>query len=75
MPKGDPGLLLPEEPSGGDEKAEESGPSPLVLLLVVAVLVVGGYFLAVKLRDVGRLQDCLMQGRTNCAPISRGSSP
>jgi hypothetical protein len=31
-----------------------------------------GYFLAIKLRDMGRIQDCVMSGRTNCAPVSGG---
>jgi hypothetical protein len=42
-------------------------------LLIAAVLVIGlGYFLSMKLRDMGRIQDCAMSGRTNCAPISGG---
>ena len=49
---------------------EPSGPSPLTMLIVAVILTVGGYFLSVKLRDLGRMQDCLMQGRTNCAPLS-----
>ena len=40
------------------------------MLIVAVILTVGGYFLSVKLRDLGRMQDCLMQGRTNCAPLS-----
>ena len=47
----------------------DRGPSALVLLLVAAVLVIGGYFLAVKLKDMVRLQNCILSGRTNCAPI------
>ena len=49
---------------GGDH-----GPPPLVLLVVAIAVVVGGYLLSVKLRDIGRMEDCLMSGRTNCAPI------
>jgi hypothetical protein len=29
-------------------------------------------YLVNKLRDSARLQDCQMQGRTNCAPIDTG---
>jgi hypothetical protein len=40
-------------------------------MLVVAILVVvGGYFLSVKLKEMGRMQDCVMSGRSNCAPIT-----
>lgn len=40
------------------------------MLVVAVVVVVGGYFLAVKLKDMARMQDCVMSGRTNCAPIA-----
>jgi hypothetical protein len=58
-----------EPPSSEDSKAEQ-GPSALVMLVVTVLLVVGGYFLAIKLKDMARLQDCVMSGRTNCAPIA-----
>ncbi len=47
----------------------DHGPSALLLLGVAVVLVVGGYFLAVKLKSMVQLQNCVMSGRTNCAPI------
>jgi hypothetical protein len=46
------------------------GPSRMTLLIAVLVMVGLGYFLVVKLRDMARIQDCAMSGRTNCAPIS-----
>jgi hypothetical protein len=42
-------------------------------LIFLLVLVVVGLFLASKLRGVSELQDCVMSGRTNCAPIDAGS--
>ena len=54
------------EPSAG---GHDQGPPPLVLLLVAVVLIVGSYLLSVKLRDMGRMEDCLMSGRTNCATL------
>jgi hypothetical protein len=52
---------------------EPPGPNPrrraLIGLLLVIALVVGGLVLSHILRDVGRLQDCVMSGRTNCAPV------
>lgn len=48
------------------------GPSGVMLLVVMAILVVGGYALAMKLKEMGRIQDCAMSGRTNCAPIESG---
>jgi hypothetical protein len=45
------------------------GPSPLVLLAVAVIVVAGGILLATKLRDLGRVQDCILSGRSGCAPI------
>lgn len=42
---------------------------PLIALGVVVVLFAVGWFLAQALYSNGKLQDCLMSGRTNCAPI------
>jgi hypothetical protein len=38
-------------------------------LIVVLALVVAGYFLVTALRQNANLEDCLMSGRRNCAPI------
>ncbi len=45
-------------------------------LLVTVLLIVLGLVLVHVLRDSGRLQDCALSGRTNCAPIdpSNGGS-
>ncbi len=50
------------------------GPSrgPLIALLVIAALCVGGYFLVGQLRASGQVQDCVMAGRSNCAPLPGG---
>jgi hypothetical protein len=42
--------------------------SGLIGLIVVLCLVLGGLFLVYELRNMSRLQDCVMQGRTNCSP-------
>ena len=41
----------------------------LIGLLLVLLLVGGGLYLAHVLRNAAQLQDCVMSGRTNCAPI------
>jgi hypothetical protein len=43
-------------------------PAVIGLILVLA-LVVAGYFLMTALRQNANLEDCLMSGRRNCAPI------
>ncbi len=51
------------EPDGSSNRGA------LVALAVILVLVVGGLWLASRLRADGQIQDCVMAGRTNCAPI------
>ena len=41
----------------------------LLRLLLVIGFVIGGLLLVRELRSVSQLQDCVMSGRTNCAPI------
>ena len=38
-------------------------------LVVVLLLVAGGLYLVHVLRATSQLQDCVMSGRTNCAPV------
>lgn len=41
----------------------------MIAVVVVAVLVGVGVWLADTIADMEKAQDCLMQGRQNCAPI------
>jgi len=41
----------------------------LVALGVVVVLFLVGWLLARELYASGKLEDCLLSGRTNCAPL------
>lgn len=50
------------DPGGGRRGA-------LIALVVILILTAGGLWLARTLHGVGRLQDCVMAGRTNCAPV------
>lgn len=57
--------------TGRDVEPPPEGPSrgALIALVVIVLLVVGGYWLAQHIRAASRIQDCVMAGRTNCAPI------
>jgi hypothetical protein len=44
----------------------------LIGLAICLALVLGGLFLVHTLKRTSDLQDCLMQGRTNCAPVDTG---
>jgi len=52
-----------------NKKQGASSRGPLVGLLITAVLVVVGWWLARELTGASKMQDCLMSGRTNCAPV------
>jgi hypothetical protein len=56
-----------------DHDGETSRLPVLVGLLVVVVLVVVAVYLMHALRNESQLEDCLMSGRTNCAPIEAPS--
>jgi hypothetical protein len=63
--------LLPggdNEPSGPDED-KESQRGALVALVIVVVLVFVGLGLFHILRHAGAVQDCAMQGRSNCVSV------
>jgi hypothetical protein len=60
-----PGMADPH-----DDGPEPDSRRPAVIgLLVVLALVVIAYFLVNALRKNANLEDCLMSGRSNCAPI------
>jgi hypothetical protein len=41
----------------------------LIGLGICVALVLGGLFLVYTLKKSSQLQDCVMQGRSNCAPV------
>ena len=63
---------MPEQ----EPKLDENTYSPRAVLLalaVILVLVLGGLLLFYGLREVSQRQDCMMQGRSNCAPVDATS--
>jgi hypothetical protein len=57
-----------------DEPDPGSRRGALAALILVVVLLVGGIWLMRHLRATAALQDCVMAGRTNCAPITPGNT-
>ena len=51
-----------------DPEPDSRRPAVIGLILVLALVVVG-YYLVTALRQNATLEDCLMSGRKNCAPI------
>ena len=68
-------LLPSKEPllPGGPGMPRDPRRAALVGLIVTLLLVVGGLFLVRVLERAARLQDCVMSGRTSCAPIDAPS--
>jgi hypothetical protein len=52
-----------------DDDGGGSRRGALIGLVVTALLVIAGYYLMTVLRDQGKMEDCLMAGRSNCAPV------
>jgi hypothetical protein len=55
----------PNEPDDGSGSRRGA----LIGLAIAAALVIAGYYLMTALRNQGKMEDCLMSGRTNCAPL------
>ncbi len=66
MPRDQPDLPTPEDP----EPEPSSLRATLLAGAVILVLAVAGVFLVERLVRVVAIQDCVAQGRTNCAPIA-----
>ena len=58
---------------GQDDAARRT--SALMGLIVVLVLAIAGVILVRELREKALLEDCLMAGRHNCAPIDAPLRP
>ena len=52
-----------DEPKGSNRGA-------IAALMVIVLLVAGGWWLMQRIRADSRIQDCVMSGRSNCAPIA-----
>jgi hypothetical protein len=53
---------------GGDGERTLSGREILIVMTIIALSVVGGYFFLMKLIAVSQQDDCLLAQRRNCAP-------
>jgi hypothetical protein len=59
-------------PARKPDTSQESTYSPravLLALVLLAILVGGGLYLVYRLRASADMQDCVMQGRSNCAAV------
>jgi hypothetical protein len=63
-------FLPGEDPQPEMPKVPDSRRSAVAGLIITLLLVLGGVFLVHVLGRTAKLQDCVMSGRTNCAPIA-----
>jgi hypothetical protein len=54
---------MPDEPPRGSR-------GPLIAIGIIVLIVVSAVVLIHELTATSRLQDCLLAGRSNCAPIT-----
>jgi hypothetical protein len=59
-----------EDPQPEMPRAPEPRRAAVAGLIITVLLVLGGVLLVRVLSRSAKLQDCVMSGRTNCAPIA-----
>jgi len=64
----------PPGPRPDPDDSHGSRRGAMVGLAVVAALVAAAYFLVMELRRTGKMEECLMAGRSNCAPVEPPTS-
>ena len=69
------GRIAPMERKDCEPEAEEAeARSNLAGLVIAIVLVIGGIYLMLQVRDNAKLQDCVAAGRRNCVPVELPST-
>jgi hypothetical protein len=56
-----------------EDEADQRRSAALIGLIIILALAIAGVWLVRELREKSQLEDCLMSGRTNCAPIEAPS--
>ena len=59
-----------EDSGAAGPRSRAFGPFGWVALLVGLALILGGWFVLRQLQASAKMQDCVMSGRKNCAPVS-----
>jgi len=67
------GELMNNRSRREDDETDQRRSAALIGLIIILALAIAGVWLVQKLREKSQLEDCLMSGRTNCAPIEAPS--
>lgn len=59
-----------QPPQGHEDTSRDPRTAALIGLVVILVLAILAVVLVQQLGKQSKMQDCLMSGRTNCAPIA-----
>jgi hypothetical protein len=68
-PEEKPAAAANQEKASQEEADDRPHPFNWVALVIIAALIVGGWFVITSLSDDTKMQDCIQSGRRNCAPI------
>ena len=62
----------PPSPPAGDARIDQATRDRFLIGIAIFALclIVGSVWIMEKLLEMGKIQDCVWQGRRNCAPIS-----
>ncbi len=51
------------------EEQQPSRRAAIVTMIIIALVLLGAIYMVNRLHQMSTVQDCIMAGRTNCAPI------
>ena len=63
------GTVMNDRSGDRDDGGDQRRSSALIGLIIILALAIAGVVIVRELREKSRLEDCLMSGRHNCAPI------
>jgi hypothetical protein len=61
--------MVQKTPPQHDDDSADPRRAALIGLIIILALAIGAIVLIRELGKASKLQDCVMSGRTNCAPI------
>jgi hypothetical protein len=63
----------PASSAPGTREPRSKRYGPLIALAMILLLAAVGWIVVERLMAMSRLQDCVMSGRKNCAPVDTGN--
>lgn len=57
-----------------EESPPDRGNTPFIVLLVMIVLALGGWYVVNRIWSASTMQDCVQAGHRNCVPVDQTQS-